>query len=160
MDTPTTAIPAASAFNEFLYAQVGDDKNGMVLTVLSTFARQNLDPWEQAADLCKLPRDKASQKLASMLENLPGQASLAERILIAGRLLPLLPDGAMNDPRRHTLRRLVNVKRTPSVADLSMVLMYIAMMIAGEWLFSSYAMAPPEKVAAVGESTVATPSTD
>lgn len=149
--------PPAAAFNKFLYAEVADDKNGMVLTLLSMFARQNVDPWEQAADLGKLPLEKASQKLASMLEALPGHASLADRILIAGRLLPLLPRVSNSQPREHALRRVLDVKRFPAAGDLSTVLIYLAMMIAGEWIFATYAMTPPVDVAAV-RSAVATPA--
>ena len=35
-------------FDRFLYASVGDDNNGMPLTVLSALARMDVDPWEEA----------------------------------------------------------------------------------------------------------------
>jgi hypothetical protein len=41
-----------SAFDNFLYAPIGEDKNGMLLSVLSALARQGIDrkyvpvPWE------------------------------------------------------------------------------------------------------------------
>ena len=62
---PPCALP--STYNDFLYAPVGEDKNGVFLTVLSMLARQNVDPWEEAADLNRLPRDSAKQKLVSMI---------------------------------------------------------------------------------------------
>jgi hypothetical protein len=149
----TTRSPPAAVFNEFLYAQVQDeDQNGMALTVLSALARQNVDPWEQAADLCQLPDDMARQKLASMLEATPGYASPAERMAVAARLIPLLPNPASDKrPAANILRRLLPVKRQAKAADLSVVLIYLALMIVGEWLFSTFAMTTPAQTEAVSQ---------
>ena len=35
-------------FDEFLGASIGEDRNGTGLSVLSAFARLNVDPWEEA----------------------------------------------------------------------------------------------------------------
>ena len=37
-----------SGFGEFLGASIGEDQNGTGLTVLSAFARLNVDPWQEA----------------------------------------------------------------------------------------------------------------
>jgi hypothetical protein len=88
------SLPFATnaAFNDFLYAAVGVDRKEMQVTVLSTLARQDLDPWTQAAELCGLPQETAIQRLTSMLPVLPGACSLAERRALAGHLIALLPD--------------------------------------------------------------------
>ena len=89
-----------AAFARFLYAPVGDDGNGMQLTVLSALARRNVDPWEEAALLCRMPVVKARRQLIAMLDALPGQDGLTAqealtfRTKLAGRLLPLLPHRA------------------------------------------------------------------
>ena len=45
--------------DEFLFTPIGEEENGMVLNVMSAFARRNVDPWEEAARLSRLPRDVA-----------------------------------------------------------------------------------------------------
>jgi hypothetical protein len=54
-------------YDDFLFAPVADDAAGMPLTVLTTLARLNLDPWEEAASLVRLPRGSATERLASLL---------------------------------------------------------------------------------------------
>jgi hypothetical protein len=36
-------------FENFLFAPIGEDSNGMVLSVLSALARLDIDPWQEAA---------------------------------------------------------------------------------------------------------------
>ena len=81
-------------FGPFLYASVGDEGNGMMLSVLSTLARRNLDPWKEAADLAKLPVDAAARRLASLIAGLPGAAGHLEAGGAANRLVLLLPKRA------------------------------------------------------------------
>jgi hypothetical protein len=45
----------ASEFDDFLYAPIVEGGNGMVLSVLSALARVNVDPWDEAARLARLP---------------------------------------------------------------------------------------------------------
>lgn len=87
-----------SEFNEFLYSPIGEDKNGLLVTVLSAFARQNIDPWQEAADLDGLPRDTAVQKLTSIIAALPShQPMLGDPTPTAVRLIALLPRRAASD---------------------------------------------------------------
>jgi hypothetical protein len=39
----------------------------MLLSVLSTLARMDIDPWQKAAKLIRLPRKTATQRLASLI---------------------------------------------------------------------------------------------
>jgi hypothetical protein len=93
-----TMTPAASVsffrseFGDFLYAPIGDERNGMTLSLLSALARLNMDPWEEAARLSQLPRRTAAQKLASLIARLPpGAWTQADCCTIANRLIELLP---------------------------------------------------------------------
>ncbi len=43
--------PLGSEFDNFLFAPIGVDKNGMVLSVVSALARLDVDPWEEAEEL-------------------------------------------------------------------------------------------------------------
>jgi hypothetical protein len=84
--------PRNVEFNAFLFAPVGDDKNGMVLTVVSALARLGLDPWNEAGRLAGLPRIAATQALARMIAKLPvGDWQSSDLSEIAARLTGLLP---------------------------------------------------------------------
>jgi hypothetical protein len=58
---------AYSEFNAFLFAQIGEEKSGLPLTVLSALARRGLDPWEEAARLANLPKEAAVSALTAAI---------------------------------------------------------------------------------------------
>jgi hypothetical protein len=85
-----TGLP--SRYDEFLFASIREEANGMRLSVLSALARMNLDPWEEATRLAAMPRVSAERTLVSTL----GLASdktcdPSEAESIAARLVRLLP---------------------------------------------------------------------
>jgi hypothetical protein len=136
--------PASNAaFDRFLYASVGDEAQGMPLTVLSTLARHDVDPWEQAALWCRLPLELARRQLVTMLDALPGQELLSgqeammARSALAAQLLPLLPrpaeiralDGA-------SVQRDQTTRHSTHVIELVMVGIYFFGMVLGGWWFS------------------------
>jgi hypothetical protein len=93
---PTNTVSAfslrTSAFNDFLYAPIGEEDNGMVLTMLSALARCGVDPWGEAARLNELPSDAAAKRLALMISRLPrGQWAQSATGDIASKLVALLP---------------------------------------------------------------------
>jgi hypothetical protein len=46
-----------SKFNEFPFASIGKEGNGMSLSVVSALARFEMDPWQEAARLSDLPKN-------------------------------------------------------------------------------------------------------
>ncbi len=81
-----------SEFNEFLFAFVGEEKNGQPLTVLSALARLGLDPWGEAARLSELPKEAATRALAATIGALPeGDWKVSDQQSIAVRLVNCLP---------------------------------------------------------------------
>ncbi|WP_131196810.1 hypothetical protein [Lichenihabitans psoromatis] len=90
-------------FGPFLYASVGDEGNGMMLSVLSALARRDLDPWKEAAELAKLPVDAAAKRLASLIAGLPGTAGRLEAGAAANRLILLLPNSSSTVPLSATI---------------------------------------------------------
>jgi hypothetical protein len=81
-----------SAFNDFLYAPIGEEENGMVLTVLSALARLGVDPWDEAARLSELLPENARKRLTSIISGLPdGLWAKTSAGDIAARLGALLP---------------------------------------------------------------------
>lgn len=86
--------PLGSEFNDFLFAPIGEDENGLILSVVSLLARMNLDPWEEARNLATLPAQAAGKRLALSLDSLTDpilRQAICETTVL--RLLALLPGG-------------------------------------------------------------------
>lgn len=81
-----------SRYNAFLFASVGEEGNGVSLTVLSALTRLGLDPWQEAARLSDLPREAAARALAATIATLPeGDWKASDSGVIATRLVGWLP---------------------------------------------------------------------
>jgi hypothetical protein len=81
-----------SDLNDFLFAAVGDEPNGMQLNVVSALTRLELDPWEVAARLAALPKPLAAEALAPMIARLPiDRPQRSDNLAISLRLVELLP---------------------------------------------------------------------
>jgi hypothetical protein len=113
----TTSSPPGSAlrpeFNSFLFASIGQDRNGMEVSVLSGLAQSDLDPWQEAAKLAELPVKTAIERLASLIETLPGRAwAYPEAQVVATRLIGLLPHSITENPASsqtpHTFGGMMN----------------------------------------------------
>lgn len=93
------ALPARfsllqSDLNDFLFASVGADENGMPVSVLSALTRLDVDPWEEAARLAALPKARAAAALGQLMARLPlDRLAASERSETAARLIELLPAG-------------------------------------------------------------------
>ena len=81
-----------SGLNEFLFAAVGTEANGMTLSLVSVFARLGNDPWLEAGRLAGLPKSEATESLARIIASMPGSVwPLQAATAIATRLIALLP---------------------------------------------------------------------
>lgn len=79
-------------FDKFLYASVGEGRNGTMLSVLSALARLDVDPWREAASLARMPRETATARLAAMIASLPDEPTKdVPAEAIAAGLVALLP---------------------------------------------------------------------
>ena len=79
-------------FDQFLYAPVGQDRNGHSVTVLSTLARLDLDPWTETAALAALGHDAACLRIRLLLArswDVPAREN--DRAQMARKLTLLLP---------------------------------------------------------------------
>ena len=88
-----------SEFDPFLYASVGEERNGMSLSVLSALARLDMDPWQEAATLTKMSAQDATVRLASLLSSLPSAAATLLAPSTVLRLIALLPQEPASDRR-------------------------------------------------------------
>ena len=87
-----------SQFNDFLFASVGEEKNGMMLSVVSALARLDLDAWQETANLAILPRTMATERLTSLIAALPDEFLVHEDPAeIALRLIVRLPRQGYSD---------------------------------------------------------------
>jgi len=133
-------------FDQFLYASVGDDNNGMPLTVLSALARMDVDPWEEASKLTQLPQESAVTQFASLLgalRNAPVAGLDPARIappLIA--LLPCPRDRA--PPMLKAFAQAAPTKHPAAVSTLLTVLTYVIFMLVSQWLMGS--LQAPRKI--------------
>lgn len=92
MTRSASIYPLGSEFDKFLFAPIGEDRNGMLVSVLSALVRLDVDPWQEAANLARLPGEAATQRLASLIASLPDEPSARPDLgTIAGRLVALLP---------------------------------------------------------------------
>ena len=80
-----------SEYDNFLFASIGIEPSGMLLSVVSLLGRMDLDPWEEAARLAGLSAHAAAQKLASFLRALPNPVPQLDTDGVAARLIALLP---------------------------------------------------------------------
>jgi hypothetical protein len=103
MMRPAAIALPGTEFNDFLFAPIGEDSNGMLVSVLSGLARLEVDPWQEAAQLAQLPGEIATQKLASLIGALHDhESAYLDPPRIAARLIELLPK------RDQTSNRLSN----------------------------------------------------
>jgi len=84
-----TAPALSSEFDKFLYAPVGEVNDDMPFSVLSALARQNVDPWEEAAELAQLSTESAIVRLTSAISG--GPSTRSDATTNAARLVALLP---------------------------------------------------------------------
>jgi hypothetical protein len=127
-------------FDGFLFAPIGEDANGMVLSVLSVLARLNVDPWREASKIAELPREAAIGHLATLLRKTT-DASCGERdpMAIARRLVSLLPAKSQLSPQLPGVQLLI---RSP----LAMALMYavfVGLVFGGQYLLGNMTSTPP-----------------
>jgi hypothetical protein len=89
---PDVTALQRSDLNQFLFADIGTEANGMTLSVLSVFARRGSDPWTEAGRLAGLSKADAADSLAHMIAGMPRSLwALPDAVVIAVRLIGLLP---------------------------------------------------------------------
>ncbi len=106
-----------SRFDGFLFAAVREER-GAPLSVLSALARLDLDPWQEAAALTRLPRAAAAERLALLF---------ADSSEVAARLAALVPDGSAPSA---PIRRSSGRAQAPILLTRVLVLLYIISMLA------------------------------
>ena len=139
-------------FESFLYAPIGQDNEGIPLSVLSALARRDIDPWEEAAKLTRLPEEKAVSRLVSLLGTSPhAPLSGPDSATVATRLIALLPRHRESiaptlrfNPFAHTAPAGAPAtpdKNSEIFSNLLYVLTYMILLLFSAWLISG--LQPP-----------------
>ena len=159
--THTSSVPhLGSEFEAFLFAPVGEDGHGMLLSVISALARLNVDPWREAANLAGLPVEKATQRLSSLIAALPdGPSAPRDSGTIAARLVALLPRrivGRVGPRSPMPATVLVAGKAIPSRTILFVV--FLVVVLGAQYVFAHrQSTSSLDTVRAPATSTVSPP---
>ncbi len=94
MASASTSFVRNSEFDTFLFAPIGEERNGTALSVLSALARLDVDPWHEAECLRRLSAHAATARLTSLLSSLPNTRPLPLAPATIARLIGLLPQAA------------------------------------------------------------------
>lgn len=132
--------PLGLRFDPFLYAEVGDDRHGGPLSVISALARVGVDPWEEAARLARLPLHAAARALSALLTRLPaGSGQPTDPINVATRLVRLLPHASTGSEAPHVA---ATAPRDPGIVSKHWrtALLYLVMLVLlmGSLLLARY----------------------
>ena len=130
-----------SEFHNFLYAPICVDQEGMTLSVLSAIARQDIDPWSEAARLSLLPQESAARQIHGLLDALPSSSlDGLQRAQLAGRLSALLPRRATFSAAA-IMRPPLTAAREPAAAaafNWRFLCVYFCAMLLMNWLMSHW----------------------
>jgi len=146
-----------SEFDNFLFASIAEDRNGTPLSVLSALARLNIDPWEEAAKLTRLPGETATQRLASLIAALSDERSARlDPGTIAIRLVEFLPrHGGSNIPSPKTLLDDGVTTNSRAVLYGLLYVIFMAIVLGGQCTMASRrASAQIDTAPAAASSTV------
>jgi hypothetical protein len=147
MSNSASVSVLGTEFDDFLFAPIVEDRNDMPLSVLSALARLDIDPWQEADKLARLPGETATQRLASLIAALPDHPSAhLDPGTIAARLITLLPPRTRsNIPSRETLLGGGAVTNFRTVIFMIFIYVIIAIFMMGaQWIAAS--REPPAQV--------------
>jgi hypothetical protein len=117
MTLPGAYAPILPEFDAFLFASVGEEVDGMPLSVLSALSRLDLDPRVEAVRLARLTPAAAADQLARMIAGLYERRwSASEARRIASGLVERLPTagGAATNDRAAPGTRAATGRVAPS----------------------------------------------
>jgi len=130
MKPPASFAALGSEFDDFLFAAIGEDSNGMPLTVVSALARMDLDPWHEAATLAAMSVETATGRLTSLLAALtdPSLRRLDPGATVA-RLIALLPQRLGNIRASAAGVGTVIATRNSARANVILLAIYMILML-------------------------------
>jgi len=140
MDRPAPLERLNGEFDAFLFSSIGEDRNGMPLSVVSFLARRDLDPWLEAASLANLPEEAATRKLTLLIRTIVNQPlTLPDPGALATRLVALLPRRPSQNIQGRPMPDVAAAATTSQkvISAVILVALYVILMI-GSQLFLSH----------------------
>src|SRR5260370_4483358 len=130
--------PMLPEFDGFLFASVGEEVDGVPLSVLSGLSQLGLDRRDEAARLAHLTKEAAADQLARMIAGLSDRRwSVSEAQRIAGGLIERLPTGnaaGKDDRLRSGTKPAPGFRASSSLIYLALVFAMLVGLIAGGYL--------------------------
>lgn len=124
----------------------------MLLSVLSALARADVDPWQEAAKLAGLPREVATERLASIIAALPdGLSGGLEPKSIAARLIALLPQQGSSDI---VLRGTLAAAGATTKSSIVVYLISLAFVLGFQYIMASHQQPSQADHARVSSSSI------
>lgn len=130
-----SAAPAqlGREFDDFLFSLIGEEPNGMSLSVVSALARSDVDPWREAAKLADLPQNVATERLAAMIGALPERLTGPLDVgTIAAGLIGLLPRPGVAAVGSHVSLLAGATTQTPTVKSVVIYAILLALVMGAE----------------------------
>lgn len=123
MTTSASVTYLTRQFDDFLFARIDEGSNATPLSVLSMLARLDIDPWDEAAKLARLPRAAAARRLVDFIAATPGAPSAyLNAKTVSDRLLNLLPSPVL--PKQQQATRAL--KKVPFIWPAVIVVIILA----------------------------------
>ena len=120
----------------FLFAEVGTEANGSALTILSTLARLDQDPWAEAARWAGLPKAAGIDCLAKCIVRMPlSRQALTDAVATASRLILLLPTQTGPPPQQEAGLAL-GAWTIPRWAPIAVFYVGLACVLAASTIFA------------------------
>lgn len=152
-----------SRFAPFLFATILEGPGDTPVTVVSLLARRDVDPWEEAARLARLPRQVAAGKLGGWIAAIPnGSAELRDTRAIAARLVALLPPWSERKSVGPQIpRQDQQFGMEPRIVTHALpYLTLLALLLASQWVVGQYQEVARTGSAAVAAARTMAPGTD
>ena len=140
MTHPSKKLTLGSEFDAFLFAPIGEEKNGMLLSVLSALARLDIDPWREAADLARMPKTAANRRVTSLIAGLEfAPTAPVEPETVALRLIELLPCGAhsLSVPSQPPPVEGAVLSRSALLCVVLLNVLLVVAMVGAQWTTAS-----------------------
>ena len=123
MTTSASVTYLTRQFDDFLFARIDEGSSTTPLSVLSMLARLDIDPWDEAAKLARLPRAAAARRLVDFIAATPGAPSAyLNAKTVSDRLLILLPSPVL--PKQEQATRAL--KKVPFIWPAVIVVIILA----------------------------------
>ena len=142
-------------FDSFLFASIGEDRNGTTLSLLSALARFDVDPWQETVSLARMPRERAKERLTALIAATtidfaasPSAATIAARLIA---LLPQAPSYKVAAPGALVKAAAVKPWRT------FIMLSVLVLLLAGYFIFVAHPSPGGGPSSAVTTSEALTP---